>query len=541
MWMRLTRLGAFSILLFVSIGAHGMQSDEAYFNQLNSKLLKDILLNSTKSIAEFQEGIERYKSSGDTLKTIALLSKVANVYAQIADYGNSYDRYWEALILADRLGSEGAKADVYNGLGWLYSFYRRKKTAIRYYNLSIAINRKIEGQSPTNQQKILDNYYALATLYRKNSQTDTAKIYLDSCRSMMHGYLDNNTNRSYVLAEEGYVSFEAQQTGEALDLLNKSRVFFEKYDSSYLIIMYPFFGDIYLANGQEKTAEAYYIKAIKISGIYQSHLDLIPDIYAKLSELYFRQGKYRLSHDFMKRSIQLNEAQFGSRSAANRGLLEIKDNFRIELERKNKLMQQQQLATMAQTNKNRQLQLIILMLSFVFTLISSILIYRNLTAKYRTEKMLLIQQKEMETIKNKEIIEAKNKELTTSALHLIEKEELLAETKNDLEKQKTNPNSASISRIIKKLNLSTNQSWKEFELRFLHVNKEFYIRLKRNHPSLSQNDHKICALIKLNFSSKDMANLLGISVESVHTTRYRLRKKMGLDRKDNLEDYIANI
>ncbi|MEM6380985.1 MAG: helix-turn-helix transcriptional regulator, partial [Bacteroidota bacterium] len=67
----------------------------------------------------------------------------------------------------------------------------------------------------------------------------------------------------------------------------------------------------------------------------------------------------------------------------------------------------------------------------------------------------------------------------------------------------------------------------------------FYRHLKEKFPKLTQGDLKLCALIKLNFSSKDVAKLMGISVESVHTTRYRLRKKLGLQREDNLTEYIA--
>ncbi|MGD1893539.1 MAG: helix-turn-helix transcriptional regulator [Cyclobacteriaceae bacterium] len=118
---------------------------------------------------------------------------------------------------------------------------------------------------------------------------------------------------------------------------------------------------------------------------------------------------------------------------------------------------------------------------------------------------------------------------------------MLAEVKGELLKQKQEPNPRDISKLVSNINVSNSQNWEEFELRFLSVNEGFYGRLQESFPGLSQHDHKICALIKLNFSSKDMARLLGISVESVHTTRYRLRKKLGLDRKINLEDFIAKI
>ncbi|MEM6700327.1 MAG: sigma factor-like helix-turn-helix DNA-binding protein, partial [Bacteroidota bacterium] len=84
-------------------------------------------------------------------------------------------------------------------------------------------------------------------------------------------------------------------------------------------------------------------------------------------------------------------------------------------------------------------------------------------------------------------------------------------------------------------------NWKVFEARFVDVNKDFYKRLKKQFPNLTQNDQKLCALVKLDFSSKDIASLLGISVESVHTTRYRLRKKLKLSRDINLKEFIAGI
>ena len=60
-------------------------------------------------------------------------------------------------------------------------------------------------------------------------------------------------------------------------------------------------------------------------------------------------------------------------------------------------------------------------------------------------------------------------------------------------------------------------------------------------PKLTRGDRKLCALLKLNLSSKEIARLMGISVESVHTTRYRLRKKLGLEKGDDLIDFMAKF
>ena len=97
------------------------------------------------------------------------------------------------------------------------------------------------------------------------------------------------------------------------------------------------------------------------------------------------------------------------------------------------------------------------------------------------------------------------------------------------------------SQISNSITISNVRSWQEFRLRFASVNNKFYKKLTTQCPNLSQRDQKICALIKLNLTSKKMAGLLGISVESVHTIRYRLKKKLNLDKDTSLEDFIASI
>lgn len=75
----------------------------------------------------------------------------------------------------------------------------------------------------------------------------------------------------------------------------------------------------------------------------------------------------------------------------------------------------------------------------------------------------------------------------------------------------------------------------------MSVNAAFYQELHERFPDLTAGEQKLCALIKLNFSSKDIARLMGISVGSAHTTRYRLRKKLGLARDENLTEFISSL
>ncbi len=80
-----------------------------------------------------------------------------------------------------------------------------------------------------------------------------------------------------------------------------------------------------------------------------------------------------------------------------------------------------------------------------------------------------------------------------------------------------------------------------FEKAFNDTDKGFLDKLRALHPDLTPNDLKFCVYLRLNLSSKEMAPLLNISVKSVETRRYRLRKRMNLPHEESLVNYILGL
>ncbi len=153
-------------------------------------------------------------------------------------------------------------------------------------------------------------------------------------------------------------------------------------------------------------------------------------------------------------------------------------------------------------------------------------------------------QKEIMDINNKKLkldIENKNRELAISTMSLIKKNEFLSKIKSDLKPIKTNNNLA--RKVINSIdkNINSKDDWQFFEEAFNNADKDFFKKLKENHPKLTHNDFKLCAYLRLNLSSKEIAPLFNISTKSVEIKRYRLRKKMNLDRDQSLTDYILGI
>jgi DNA-binding CsgD family transcriptional regulator len=102
-------------------------------------------------------------------------------------------------------------------------------------------------------------------------------------------------------------------------------------------------------------------------------------------------------------------------------------------------------------------------------------------------------------------------------------------------------NIAELEKISSSLQNNTKNNWLEFKLRFEEINENFYISLKEKYPTLTSTELKLCSFLKLNFNTKDIASLMGISSESVKVSRYRLRKKFKLTRDVNLVAFISQF
>lgn len=133
----------------------------------------------------------------------------------------------------------------------------------------------------------------------------------------------------------------------------------------------------------------------------------------------------------------------------------------------------------------------------------------------------------------------KNEQLAASTMSLIRKNEFLSILKEELKDTETTKVKGVIKTIDKEI--SEEDNWKMFKEAFKNADKEFFDKIKSKHPELTSNDLRLCAYLRLNLSSKEIAPLINISVKSVEIKRYRLRKKMGLPREVNLTDYIMNL
>jgi PAS domain S-box-containing protein len=141
-----------------------------------------------------------------------------------------------------------------------------------------------------------------------------------------------------------------------------------------------------------------------------------------------------------------------------------------------------------------------------------------------------------------EIIESKKRELTSSALRLIQISEMnnsLISELGEIIEYTDKKGKELIRNTINRFNINSGENvWQEFETRFENVYESFYKTLNQLYPDLTPGEKKLCALLRLNLSSKDIAALTFQNSQSVDMARYRLRKKLNLNVEENLIDFL---
>ncbi|HEX2629642.1 MAG TPA: triple tyrosine motif-containing protein [Chitinophagaceae bacterium] len=159
-------------------------------------------------------------------------------------------------------------------------------------------------------------------------------------------------------------------------------------------------------------------------------------------------------------------------------------------------------------------------------------------------------EKQIIELKNEKLqaeVEHKNSELATSAMNLVQKKEMLSKLKEDLVQYKENSDGDKAGKELQKIlrtidkELDHNEEWEQFAVHFDSVHTNYLKRLKEYCPELTASELKLAAYLRLSLSTKEIAQLMNISIRGVETSRYRLRKKLGLANETNLFDFLIRV
>ncbi len=413
-----------------------------------------------------------------------LLAKTYNLIGKIKDKlgqnKEAEDYYLKALKIIKAYGNDSTAASIYNNLAIINNTKGDNLKAIQQYQKAISLNLK-----HNNQQWLSINYMNLSNIFLDQLEYDSTRRYLNKSLSIAEKH---NFQRFLSVVHNMFCCYyDRQKEYDSALIFAKKALFFAQNTNNLR---------------QERTA------LINIGKLYNNLNQ--PDSAYYYSEKQRQVGDSIQKHD---RIVALDQMEL---KIKYEGLLAIN-----ELRHQNDLIKY--LLVIA--------SLMIIVLSVVVIVISQ----RQRLRQNRMDNERLIHN-----------IQLKARETATKALFLGNKNKLIndvIEALNKPEQSYKKANQKHINNIISGLKLNQNTNiWEAFEKEFTEVHPSFYKNLQQQYPTLTRNEKRLCAFLKMNMSSKEIASILHLSSDSVNKARTRLRKKINLTgREENLQEVIAEI
>ena len=438
--------------------------------------------NYPKAISHFAKSIQSAQKSKNKNGQIAGFHGMGRVYNEVDDFKNAEKSFFNALNLIENKKTDPTLRAVFNDMGVMYMKKKEYKKSIEYLQKALEISKR-KGDTASWLYSLIN----IGEVYRYSEDLDNAEKFYQKA-IYENRYLNNIQAQSAAYGNLAHVYFKRKDYDKAKD---------------------------------------YYLKSIKISKSSGLSNYLI-ESYKAISELYLQIGDYKNSLEYLVLYDNLKDSLF------NQGKITEIQNLQTQFEIDRKDVETRY---WMQKYRNRN----IIMFSTIGLVVFVIVILILLFSRYKlNQKLHQIEKKKLNLT-----IDEKNREMVGLLLHSTKKENLYEDLHKEIETLSKNPENIesalhNIKKRIKSDSVEEN-NWESVRIHFEQVHPDFFNKLLEKFPNLSQGDLKLCAYIKINMTSNDIAIIMHIGIRAVQTARYRLKKKLNLAESEDLVQFLQNI
>lgn len=453
-----------------------------------------------------------------TLDSADLYNQMGVSYESKGEIDLALKHLNQALKIYDRVESDRGLLAILVNMGNCFYEAGNAEQALEY--LKRAYELALELKDEKNIAITILNY-AMFSLYVEG---DTDKIDRLMAQLKDNPVLRNNPDLMAAYYQNMAVFYtQSDMLEEAEDYyrraLEHSRTYSEKDPPGIYIGL----AQLYVKKGALSQAKEYYNEALqRVSKKSDQRL-----VSSDMARLYVRENNIDSASFYWEKSYQLME--------------EIQEERLRELVRESKynidlIQKENEIAILQEQHKRNLLQKQIDRNTIVGLVVGIILLVM-IALLFVRQKRKQLQAKERE-------LALKNQNLVNLSLHINQKNQLLKDFESSLAQNEKEANNDDLYKAAKRAlkdSLRVDEDWKEFELYFNDLYSGFYDKLKNDFPDLTNNELRVCSLAKLRLSLKEIAQILFLSVDSVKSARYRIRKKLNLETNEDLSDFLNKL
>lgn len=508
---------------------------------------------------------EEFDNAKSNLDSVYLISKTTNNKQIEANYWLEKYRllsFYKSKESLTAMANLLSIAKEINSKKFLYITYRELAQIAQSNNEIVKAKKYLKKAYYYNRAKAKKTQaegnlnYLSALIFIKEEKFDSAKIFIGKSLSIKKE-LENNRGVLQLYFLEGIIQLQKKDYENVFISMEKTHKLAKKINSSRLkdLTYSHIFNLLSVVDKKnplyKKTLEFFNVntvqKAIKIvTKKAENFKDYTAQksVFEALSKLHKTIGNKNksLSFDNKVAKVIIKEMETNQLNAANFIDLELRIS-EINLQKENLKKEQQFLKAENELNFKHK---IILVLTLILLLFFGLFIWSQLKLKIKNgeldklevERNLLIATKERIELEN--TIKQKELELNSFIRDMIEKNSQIEILQNQLKKSNSNGKNKLTEELKSKKSFAS-KNWMEFMFKFTQLHPNFSEKLKESLPNISPTETKLSVLAFLNLTSKEIGHILGISATSVNQGKYRLKKKIDLDKELSLNDFLQKL
>ena len=494
------------------------------------------------------KGIEYYYKAlvitDEDEKKAHIYCLLGSSYIYLGDYELALKNLFKGSVLAEKTGSQIILTEINMNLGGIYYILKDYDKALTYFTSAAEEKQKIG-----DTESLVVLYHNIGSLLCSLKKNDEATAVFQKAL-LLAKEIDDKQSISAILGQLGVVSADKGDNEKAI-------AFFKEAISNDVAnknpSLYSNLGQAYQDTGNYDLAIANYKKGIDIA-VEKKQLESVKNIAKKISYYYRNKRDYKKSLEFQDVYLEMKDSLLNEQIVNRINEVQNKHKYEKQANKILVLEKENEIKELRLSRKNSQIILLILG-SFLFVSVIILLIQRYKYIKKRSSILILqqekihLQEKELLELEQKNLesqLNKKNNELASHIMQVSEKNsffEQMIQKLLDLSKYLKKENQNKLDNLISELRANTqNDIWQEFDIRFTEIQQDFYEKLNSKHPDLSTAERRLCAFLRMNMTSKEIANITHQSPGSIDTARSRLRKKLNItDPNINLNTFISNI
>ncbi|WP_420581446.1 tetratricopeptide repeat protein [Reichenbachiella sp.] len=467
-------------------------------------------------------GMKMFDQEGDTKRYRNCLNALGRINGMKGDFSEALEYFLKAYDLVEEKESLNASI-VLGNIALCYKYLGHVEKAKQHFKIGLELDVKNGWRSQMNK------YNGLATIYNLLDDLDSA-IYYDKKAFEASQKFGNystavislgNLAQYYVLKQE--IELAKSMMKEALQLADSVGI--NSVEEQFDIIKAEVFYD-----EMKYDSTLYYARRALSSTSQFSHKRFSSIITRLMSNTFEQLGVLDSSLFYLREHHAYEDSLFNKEN--QRKVTELYTKMEtLEKEREIKLLQKDK---ELEALKKQRLVVLIIAITVVAVLLVVTMISRH---KSRLRK------EELKQVKLQSDIEQGQADLYKQALNMIHMNNLMDNLENQVKETITKKQDPQYRKILQtiKMNKSLKKDWENFNNYFSNSHSEFYEKLTGLNDKLSNHEKRVCALIKLNLSNREIATILNIENRSAVMIKYRIKKKIGLEEHNDLNKYVQEL